>query len=491
MNDSASLCTEERLALLLHSEIESDETRLTARHVEHCRKCQRRLEEMAAEPSDWEIARESLLYSKDDDSCDLPASILNRPWNRRVRKRQSLSWTESVARQLLLPPSHPEMLGRIGRYEVERLIGSGGMGIVFKAFDTELNRPVAVKVLAPHLAGTGAARQRFSREARAAAAVVHEHVVPIHNVESEGASPFLVMPYIAGESLQQRIDRKGPLELCELLRIAMQTATGLAAAHEQGLVHRDVKPSNILVEQGVERALLTDFGLARASDDASLTHTGYHPGTPQYMSPEQARGEGVDARSDLFSLGSVIYTMCVGRPPFRAETSYGILRKITDTEPRPICELNPAIPVWLDAIVAKLLAKNVAERFQSANVVAELLKHCLAHVQQPTAVSLPQELTRLSARTTFDRLQFRWRLGIAGASIMVTASIAVMLFLDRTVQPSRQPTAAHSPAESTPEVEAEVDWNHVSSDLDSLNDSLVPFETRSERLWDGSIMIEE
>ena len=138
-----------------------------------------------------------------------------------------------MAKQLLAPPSHPEMLGRIGRYEVERLIGSGGSGIVFKAFDTELNRPVAVKIQAPHLAGNGSARQRFAREARAAAAIVHEHVVAIHNVETKGAAPFLVMQYVAGESLQQRIDRDGPLELREILRIAMQTASGFAAAHTQ------------------------------------------------------------------------------------------------------------------------------------------------------------------------------------------------------------------------------------------------------------------
>ena len=269
-----------------------------------------------------------------------------------------VAWTESMASQLLSPASHPELLGRIGRYDVERLIGSGGMGVVFKAHDSELNRPVAIKILAPYLSSSGPARKRFAREARAAAAVVHEHVVPIYNVETEREVPFLVMHYIAGESLQGRIDREGALELCEILRIGMQVASGLSAAHQQGLVHRDIKPSNILMEQGVERALITDFGLARAADDASLTRTGFHPGTPQYMSPEQAAGEQVDARSDLFSLGSLLYTMCTGRPPFRAETSLGVLRRITDIEPRPIREINPNIPEWLCSIISKLMAKQ-------------------------------------------------------------------------------------------------------------------------------------
>ena len=169
----------------------------------------------------------------------------------------------------------------------------------------------------------------------------------------------------------------------------MQAAAGLAAAHAQGLVHRDVKPANILLADGIERVKLTDFGLARAADDASLTKTGFIAGTPQYMSPEQARGEAVDQRSDLFSLGSVLHAMCTGRPPFRAETSYGVLRRITDEEPRPIREINPEIPDWLCGIVARLMAKRPDDRFQSAGEVAALLEQCLAHVQQPTIVPLP------------------------------------------------------------------------------------------------------
>ena len=198
------------------------------------------------------------------------------------------------------------------------------------------------------------------------------------------------MPYVRGPSLQRRLNEEGPLAVVEILRVAMQAAAGLAAAHAQGLVHRDVKPANILLADGIERVKLTDFGLARAADDASLTRTGVIAGTPQYMSPEQARGEPVDPRSDLFSLGSVLYAMCTGRPPFRAETSYGVLRRITDEEPRPIREINPDIPHWLCGIVARLMAKKHDDRFQSAGEVAALLEQCLAHVQQPTTVPLPK-----------------------------------------------------------------------------------------------------
>ena len=235
-------------------------------------------------------------------------------------------------------------LGRLGDIDILEVIGHGGMGIVLKGFQQELHRPVAVKVLAPHLAASGAARQRFAREARATAVVVHPNVMPVLTVHSSGKLPYLVMPYVPCESLQQRLDRQGWLETRDVVRIAWQVSCGLAAAHAQGLVHRDIKPANILLSEGVERVQITDFGLARAADDASLTRTGVIAGTPQYMSPEQARGESVDCRSDLFSLGSVMYAMCTGRPPFRAETSYGILRRITDTRAAPDPRSQPRHP---------------------------------------------------------------------------------------------------------------------------------------------------
>lgn len=401
-------CSDEALQTMLEADEGSPAIRSAIAHVDGCSRCQIRLSELAAEEEEW--ADVQTVLSTDEReiiSSDRSPLSVGGQWH-----GKSAKWTDAMAKQLLSPASHPEMLGRIGRYEVERLIGSGGMGVVFKASDSELNRPVAVKVLAPHLADSGAGRKRFAREARAAAAVVHEHVVSIHNVETDSEVPFLVMQYVAGESLQQRMERVGPLQLCEILRIGMQTASGLSAAHAQGLVHRDVKPANIMLEHGVDRALLTDFGLARASDDASLTRTGYHPGTPQYMSPEQVRGDLIDQRSDLFSLGSVIYAMCTGRPPFRAESSFAVLRRITDTEPRSICEVNSDMPLWLDNLVQKLLAKDPVERFQSADEIASVLQQCLAHVQQPATVGVP-ECCRLPRGSSPTTIRGRFQNGIA------------------------------------------------------------------------------
>ena len=198
---------------------------------------------------------------------------------------------------LLGPCETPGRIGTLGGYEVESVVGRGGMGVVLKAHDRRLNRVVAVKVLAPEFAADPVARRRFAREARAAAAVSHPHVVVIHAVETgdAGASrtvPHLVMEYVAGRSLQQKLDAEGALEVREILRIGTQTARGLAAAHAQGLTHRDVKPGNVLLENGVERVKLTDFGLARAADDVAVTRPGDVAGTPGFMSPEQAEGEG-------------------------------------------------------------------------------------------------------------------------------------------------------------------------------------------------------
>lgn len=371
----------EMLRQLSHDELSPAELKDVENHVSDCERCSRLLEAPQSD-SQWQDEIVPILRTR------LETTNSAGDHDEREGERESL---ESILR-LLGPTDDPRMMGRISSYEVVGVIGRGGMGVVFKAYEGALNRFVAIKMLLPHLAASAAARKRFAREGQAAAAVIDDNVLPIYSVAEWQGVPYLVTQYSRGATLQKRIQDQGPLELKEILRIGMQTARGLAAAHAQGLVHRDVKPSNILLDGTVERALLTDFGLARAVDDARITRTGVIAGTPQFMSPEQASGEPVDARSDLFSLGSVLYTMCTGRPPFRAETSLGILRRIADDEPRAIREVNPSVPEWLCGIIGKLMAKKASERYQSAAEVAGLLGQCLAHVQQPEFNPLPTEV---------------------------------------------------------------------------------------------------
>ncbi len=326
-----------------------------------------------------------------------------------------------TAPNFLEPSEKPGSLGRLGHYEVLEVIGQGGMGIVLRAFDEKLHRIVAIKVLAPALAASVSARQRFVREARAAAAVSDDNVIAIHAVEDSGPAPYLVMQFINGKTLQDKLDGTGPLPVTEILRIGLQIAEGLAAAHRHGLMHRDIKPANILLENGIERIKITDFGLARAVDDASLTQSGYIAGTPAYMSPEQAAGEKVDHRSDLFSLGSVLYTLCTGHPPFRASTTMAVLKRICEDPPRPIREFNPDIPEWLVTVVAKLQAKDLGQRFATAAEVVGLLSRCLTQLQmgaEVTSLGSPTAKPSGSQPRPNKRFLAGRRLSVAGVAVV-------------------------------------------------------------------------
>ncbi len=314
----------------------------------------------------------------------------------------------------LAPPTQPGHLGRLGHYDVLEVLGRGGFGIVLKAFDTTLHRMVAIKVLAQAFAATSPPRKRFLREARAAAAVRHENVVAVHAVE-EAPLPHLVMEYIPGETLQQHIDRAGPLDAGEVRRLGRQVADGLAAAHAMGLIHRDVKPANVLLEAGPEpRVKLTDFGLARTADDASVTQSGQIIGTPMYMAPEQALGKPIDQRADLFSLGSLLYVMTTGRPPFRADTTLAVLRRVTEDTPRPIRDIIPEAPRWLCDVIAKLHAKDPAARYATAQEVAE----ALANGQGPIMPKTPK-----------PRRWPQWW-GIGAAAIAGAVSFGLLRFVE-------------------------------------------------------------
>ena len=397
-----SQCSYALLEVALTGNLPANDEASLQRHLEECETCSARMEQMAGGAA-WCQEAASLLIS---DELDHAVPVHG-------------DWSEvDFTVEHLEPAEEPSVLGRLGGYDVLEIIGRGGMGVVLKAFDRELKRCVAIKVLAPHLAHSSLAKKRFAREAQAAAAVVHPHVLAIHHVQPGGRLPFLVMPLVAGESLAERLRTQGTLELKEILRIGMQAAAGLAAAHEQGLVHRDVKPANILLEKGVERAVLTDFGLARAADDASLTRWGIIAGTPQYMSPEQAKGEPLDGRSDLFSLGCVLYEMATGVSPFRADSAMATMRRLVDEPPQALASLNPELPPWFIAIVDRLLEKDPSRRFGSAKEVSHLLEACLAHVQQPTSVPLPKALPRPASESHKGRRKSRFKGVFAMFSVM-------------------------------------------------------------------------
>jgi serine/threonine protein kinase len=295
------------------------------------------------------------------------------------------------ALDFLAPAQTPNELGRLGTYRILRVLGMGGMGVVLHAEDLVLKRAVALKVMRSALAKSKDARQRFLREARAMAAIEHRHIVHIYQVAEDRGVPYLAMPFLKGESLETRLQRERRLPLAEAIRLARQIAEGLAAAHKNELIHRDIKPGNIWLETQEDPrdwVKLLDFGLARTDGegDRTLTQLGTILGTPGYMAPEQARGEKVDARCDLFSLGAVLYRMLSGTLPFKGKDTMSQLMSLAEDTPRPVRELNADVPPPLADLVMQLLAKELAGRPSSARAVADTLA-ALEDVSSPPSPS--------------------------------------------------------------------------------------------------------
>jgi serine/threonine protein kinase len=400
---------------LLDSRLPEPAASALSSHLEACPGCQRTLEQLTTGEASW-VEAAGVLERR-------PRPELRRAMDRLKAEgevgRDTAGPSTIATLPFLRPSSEPGHVGRLGPYEVQGVIGRGGMGVVLKALDPGLRRLVAIKVLAPQWATHEQARQRFEREARAAALIRHDNVVAIHAVEEADGLPYLVMEYVPGSSLQQLLDRDGPPTVEEIVRIGAQAAAGLAAAHKQGLIHRDVKPANILLDTS-GNVRLTDFGLARAVDDATLTQTGTIAGTPQYMAPEQARGAPLDHRADLFSLGSVLYALCTGRPPFRAPTTVAVLRKVCDEDPRDVRDDNPDVPAWLVEIIDKLHAKRPRDRFQNAGQVARLLSQHLAHLRSPRRVDKPEPL-ELTRRLAFPP----WLLAVAAIPAVLAVALVI------------------------------------------------------------------
>ena len=258
-----------------------------------------------------------------------------------------------------------------GRYSLEREIGRGGMGVVFLARDVALDRPVAVKLLPPTLAAHPELRQRFLQEARTAAGLSHPNIVPIHAVEEHGDLVFFVMMHVDGETLGQRVRRAGALKPSGTVRLIQEVAWALGYAHANDIVHRDVKPDNILLDKATERALVTDFGIAKVADAQKATGTGELVGTAHYMSPEQASGSAVDARSDLYSLGVTAFFALTGRVPFEAPNAVAVAVKHINEPAPPVASLRTDVPQKLAVVVDRCLEKAPAARFQSGEELAE------------------------------------------------------------------------------------------------------------------------
>ncbi len=373
----------------------------------------------------------------------------------------------------LSPPVEADELGRLGPYRVLKELGRGGMGAVYLAEDPLLKRRVALKVMLPHVAGD-AARARFLREARAVAALKHDHVVTVYQAGEENDVPFLAMELLAGKTLDDwlRPDRRATPT--QVLAIGRQIAEGLAAAHAAGLVHRDVKPANVWLEAPKGRVKLLDFGLARGAGggDPGLTGAGDILGTPAYMAPEQARGQPLDHRCDLFSLGCVLYRMATGRVPFQGDSAYAVIVAVASEEPVPPRVVNPDVPPALEAFILSLLAKEPADR--PASAVAALAEMRRVATQLDATEKLPPG----DAETIEWRGKPRGskRFVIAGVVVVALLAVVLVLVFGRGSDPAKEadaapatkgepttpdPTAAGTPPD-TPEVLKVVGtWEHT------------------------------
>ncbi|MFL6235230.1 MAG: protein kinase domain-containing protein [Thermoanaerobaculia bacterium] len=317
------------------------------------------------------------------------------------------------------PPTGPKAAAewagqRVDRFEILEILGGGGMGVVYKARDTRLSRTVALKFLPPELTRDPEARERFEQEARAASSLDHPNLCTILELgDAPDGRLYLAMPYYNGETLRRRLER-GPLPVDEAVDIAAQIARGLAKAHRSGIVHRDVKPANLIVTgDGVVKIL--DFGLAKLAGMAAVSRTGSSAGTPAYMSPEQARGDEVDARTDLWSLGVVLYEMLTGRRPFRGERELAVVYAILHERPQPLRELRPEVPVELARIVERLMAKEPDDRYPS-------IEEPLAGLRAPSGETGTKTLSALEPS--------RRKIGLwAGGALAVIGALTVGIHL--------------------------------------------------------------
>ncbi len=342
---------------------------------------------------------------------------------------------------LLQTKIYPEATNKInegtlfgGRYKIEKELGRGGMGIVYKAEDTKLKRTVALKFLPPELSYEPEFRSRFFQEAQAAAALDHPHICTIHEIDEMEEKTFISMTYVEGQSLKEKIDEK-PMKLDEALDIISQVAVGLDAAHKKGIVHRDIKGANIMVDSS-GHAKIMDFGLAKIAGVASLTKMGSTVGTIAYMSPEQAKGEPIDHRTDIWSLGVTLFEMITGLLPFKGESEQSLIYSILHNEPDPITGLRTGIPMSLERVVAKAMSKNPDERYQHMDdMIVDLqsaARELNADKKMETAVPTKGHVRPIENTFLFKELLQTRIPQILGTYIVIC--ISIVFFLDWLVR---------------------------------------------------------
>lgn len=432
------------LRAVLTDRLAEHERIATERHLAQCAWCQETLQELADVTAVMPRTPLPLELRTADDSERLGRVVrANREGQRQpaTAVRAPEAQVAPAEGNLLDLPRRPD---RIGEYDVEELVGQGGIGVVYRATDRVLHRDVAIKLLRPAVADSGSMRERFLREARAAAALRHEQVVAVYGVGEQAGQPYIVMEYVAGGSLADRILRKGQLSSAEVVRLGVAVASGLAAAHAKGIVHRDVKPGNVLWDAERRRYKLSDFGLAKVLDDASLTRAGTVAGTPEFMSPEQAEGTEVDARSDLFSLGAVLYAACAGESPFHCDSMMGAMNRVRTSSPADLRRVRPDCPAELARVIHRLLAKNPKQRYQSAAEVVAELRRIAGRVE-----STPAERQRASGTDHVARGATLRRAAVA-LFVLVAAGAGLAWYASRDVNPL-PPLAKTSETPQTPE----------------------------------------
>ncbi len=351
---------------------------------------------------------------------------------------------------------------KLGKYEIQSVLGNGGMGVVFQAWDPDLRRSVAIKILGPQLALSRTARRRFLREARAAASINHPNVLTVHAVEQHEDFPYMVMERVSGKTLKAYVADHGPLDGIEAIRVCHQIALGLAAAHAQGVIHRDVKPGNVMLDNGTHRVRLTDFGLARAViDNLDLTSQDHAVGTPAYMSPEQVQGVHLDARSDLFGFGCLIYFMFTRQSPFQGRVTSDTWQRVLFDQPPKLTSLHPGAPPLLAELALRLLEKDPEDRLQSAAEVANELERLMVLLNQAssdqiesvlkdTHATIPAPLAELPPPRASVFTQRRLLQG-GLAAMLVFTTLAASQFFSRRMADQAAVLSANAPERSEPE----------------------------------------